>query len=161
MECFTSVTIDQKYSNIHGELALFSGGGKGQFAGSIQVDYNLFTIDEDLAQMKTLWIEGSGRERKSWREAEEDGDDQESGKGVLESETLNALKENVFMPLWKLERETYGEKADRLIRYDDSSVGLRRWAGKQSRGKKRKVYGDDANNGGNGEEKKSNDVATW
>lgn len=118
LECYTSIRIDPKFSNVYGEVILFSGGGKGQYVGSVRVDYTLLQVDWVKEQMKTLWIPESDDEL---------GDGTET-LGTLSGTTSNVLSSDVLRPLWKLEREVYGDKADRLINYDEFKTGLKGWS---------------------------------
>lgn len=127
LECFTSVRIDDRFSNLYGEIILFSGGGKGQFAGSVRVEYTLLHVDEDKSQMRAWWMP-----RK-----EDDLDDDLWSNESMSGTIVSMLEDNVLRPLWKLEREVYADKADRLVNYDEFKTGLKGWSSKPRRNQRR------------------------
>lgn len=109
-------------------MILFAGGGKGHFLGSIRVDYTLLRADEEKQQMKTLWIP-QDKEDVSWADE----------KSPFSGNTSNMLTAEVFRPLWQLEREVYGDKADRLVNYDAFKTGLKGWSSSKP-GRRRRDY---------------------
>jgi hypothetical protein len=116
VDAFTTNSINRGTLNC--EMQLYSGGGKGEYVGACRIDYVLFHFDSEARSMKPLWL---GRDIP----ADDEG-------GDLRRQAGSVVTSDVLLPLWELEREVYGDKAEKvvMVRYD--KAGLR-----ERRGKKR------------------------
>lgn len=108
VDAFTNIAADKRHGTLRGELELYSAGGKGEYVGACRIDYVIYHADKENRTMKAL------QAHREFPPNDEGGDVQRQAKRVIKGEVLREL--------WALEGEVYGEKADRLVRYD--KVGL-------------------------------------
>ncbi|KFH40370.1 hypothetical protein ACRE_089630 [Hapsidospora chrysogenum ATCC 11550] len=128
VDAFTTTSRNRHPGTLSCEMQLYSGGGKGEHVGACRIDYALFHLDggdsgEAARSMRPLW---PGTDIP----ADEEG-------GDLRGHARSVVTSDVLVPLWELEGEVYGDKADKVVvatRYDKGGLGER---GKKKKKKKR------------------------
>ncbi|VUC37427.1 unnamed protein product [Clonostachys rosea] len=109
VDVFTALRTDERHNHLSCEMQLYTAG-KGEYAGAARIDYQLLRVDEEGGTMKTV-------------QPKEELDmlmDDATGIRVM---ARKIVKEQILRQLWKLEGDTWGRQAQRLVDY--SKVGLK------------------------------------
>ncbi|CAH0044413.1 unnamed protein product [Clonostachys solani] len=109
IDIFTSLRTEERNGHVSCEMQLYTAG-KGDYAGSARVDYQLLRVNEVAKTMMPV---------HAHLELDTRGED---ATGIREV-ARKIVKAQILGQLWKLERETWSRKADRLVNYN--KVGIK------------------------------------
>ncbi|KAK5996075.1 hypothetical protein PT974_04502 [Cladobotryum mycophilum] len=102
IESWASLSIMRRSGHLVGEIRFFTVG-TGEYVGAATINYVLFQRDRETGQLAPFWAHGRIPERKMREEQ------------VVE-ERMDKVRERVLGPLWELERNVWGDKAEKLAR---------------------------------------------
>ncbi|KOS21950.1 hypothetical protein ESCO_001658 [Escovopsis weberi] len=102
VESWTALSINNKTGHLVGEIRFFTAGA-GEYLGGATIKYLMFRRDSDDEPSAPFWAHGRIPERMR-REPQ------------LVRERMDKVLDRALQPLWEMERDVWGNRADELAR---------------------------------------------
>lgn len=108
VDVFTNVSIQTRKgpsttAPLVGELKLYTCGGRGDYAGSCRIEYTILRLSKDDSGTSWTVLRAQDLPPTSDRDAD-----------LQRQKTRTVMETKVLPGLWDLEREVYGEEADKV-----------------------------------------------